>query len=212
MKRKSIVIIDDHTLIRQMWVKLLTGHLLVRIIGDAGKIDEVAELIREKKPNLVLLDIKWESESGMEALQFIHKYSSETKIIVVSIHNQPAYVKKIFHLGANAYVTKFSTYDEIDKAIAEVLKGNLYLSAEIKTMLVNNFIYTDNKLPDIKYLSIRELEVLDLIKMKLSSKEISKKLFISIRTVEVHRYNILKKLKLKNTDALLNFISNSEFA
>ena len=167
-------------------------------------------MIKEKRPDIVLLDINLGKESGMDAVPLIRKFSPGTRIIGASMHNQPAYTKKMLQLGARGYVTKNSPYQEIVTAMEEVMKGNIYVCEEMRIILAEQQINPDTYEPHIKDLSLREIEIIKLIKSGLASKEIAEQLKIALRTVEVHRHNILKKLKLKNTASLINFINNSE--
>lgn len=210
MKKISIVIVDDHQLIRQMWAMLFKGNPQVELVGESGKLDEAIEIIKAKKPDIVFLDINLGHDSGMDAMPVIRKFSPGTKIIVISMHTQTAYAKKMFQLGAMGYVTKNSGQEEMIKAVEEVMEGRIYICNEIKNILSHESMSPEDDRPDIKKLSIREIEIIKLIKKGLSSKEISSFLHIGIRTVEVHRYNMLKKLKMNNTASLINFINNTD--
>lgn len=209
MKKISIVIVDDHKLIREMWTKMFSSHPLLEVTGESGEFDEAIEMIKTKRPDIVLLDINLPPHSGMDAVPLIRKHVPGTKIIAVSMHNQPSYAKKMLQLGAKGYVTKNSSITEIIKAIEEVTDGNSYICTEIKEALSDIFVSGDDINADAKNLSLREIEVIKLIKQGYSSKEIATELNIAVRTAEVHRHNILKKLQLKNTAALINYINNS---
>jgi two-component system invasion response regulator UvrY len=115
-------------------------------------------------------------------------------------------------MGARGYVTKSSSHQEILEAVDEVMKGNTYVCHEIKDTLSNQVWGEEHGGSDVKNLSLREIEIIKLIKKGLSSKEIAATLYIAVRTVEVHRYNILKKLSLKNTASLITFINNSDLS
>jgi DNA-binding NarL/FixJ family response regulator len=210
MKKISLAIVDDHKMIRQLWTKMFADNINIEVTGEAGTLEEAVEMIKTTRPDIVLLDINLAKESGMDAVPLIRKFSPGTRIIAASTHNQPSYAKKMLQLGAKAYVTKNSSYEEMVIAIEEVMKGNIYVCTEIKNILADQDINIDPGTPDIKDLSFREMEIIKLMKDGLSSKEISLQLEIAIRTVEVHRHNILKKLQLKNTASLLNFINNSD--
>jgi DNA-binding NarL/FixJ family response regulator len=210
MKKTTIIIVDDHQLIRQMWAFLFTGNDQIEIIGESGDLSEAISLIKIKRPDIVLLDINLGLDSGLDAMPVIRKYSPGSKIIAVSMHTQPAYAKKMLQLGAKAYVTKNSSRQEMIKAVDEVMKGNVYVCEEIKDLLSEQMMHPKTDSPDIKDLSLREIQIIKFIKSGLSSKEISTELNIASRTVEVHRYNMLKKLKLKNTASLINFINNTD--
>jgi len=208
MNKKTLIVIDDHQLVREMCLHLFSNHQTIEVIGDSGVFEEAIELVKAKRPDVVLLDINLSNASGFDAVPLIRKYSPATKIIAVSLHNQPAYAKKMMQLGARGYVTKNSSRQEIFKAIEEACNGRTYVCSEIKNILSEQMLSTETKTPSLKDLSLREIEIIKLIREGLSSKEIATSLWISVKTVEVHRYNILKKLNLKNSASLVNFIYN----
>jgi len=210
MNRISVVVIDDHRLIREMWTNLFAIKKEIEVIGAAGTFDDAIQLVKEKKPAIVLLDINLPPASGLDAVPLIRKYSPGTKIIAVSMHTEPVYAKKMIGLGAKGYVTKNSSHLEVFNAIDEVMAGNIFICTEMKNIMTEQLLGNDDNEPGIKTLSLREIEIIKLIKDGLSSKDISLRLYISARTVAVHRQNILKKLKLKNTVALINFISTND--
>ncbi len=192
-----------------MWSKMLSSNSEIEVIGEGGKFHDVIEMIRDKKPDIVSLDINLSGVSGFDAVPLILKYSHGTRIITVSMHNSPAYAKKMLRLGAKAYITKSSSNEEVFKAVAAVMNGRIYICEEIKNILSDQLLNED-KPNGIHTLSSREMEIIECIKRGVPSKEIAATLNISVRTVEVHRYNILKKLDLKNSAALVNFINHQE--
>jgi len=210
MRKKTIVIVDDHKLIRQMWTQIFANHLSVEIAGESGILDEAIEMIEKKRPDIVLLDINLALKSGFDAVPLIRKLSPGTKIIALSMHNQPSYAKKMLQLGAKGYITKNSAYEEILQAIDVVMNGGVYICKEIKDILSDHVLNIQPIGPCLQDLSLREMEIIKLLKEGLASKEISLRLNIVTRTVEVHRHNILKKLKLKNTASLVNFINHTD--
>ena len=125
------------------------------------------------------------------------------------MHSQPAYAKKMLQVGAKGYVTKNSSREEMFKAIMEVFRGNKYVCDEIKTILSEQLLDENQDTPSINTLTEREIQIINHIREGMSSKEIASKLDISLKTVEVHRHNILKKLKLKNSASLVNFINSN---
>jgi DNA-binding NarL/FixJ family response regulator len=205
MKKISVVIVEDHKMVREMWVQLFVGRNDVEVVGKSGEFDEAIEMIKSKRPDIVLLDINLPNASGMDAVPLIRKYAPGTKIIAVSMHSQPAYAKKMLQLGARGYVTKNSSQEEMFAAIEAVMNGKNYVCDEIKNILSDQALQLEPTGPDIKELSLREIEIIRLIKEGNSSKEIAAQL-----TAEVHRHNILKKLKLKNTASLINFINTTD--
>lgn len=211
MKKVSIMIVDDHTLIRETWSFLLGKNENFDVVAECGDGERAIELARDKRPDVVLLDINMAPMSGFDVLKMIRKYSPGSKIIGVSMHSQPAYAKKMLRLGAKGYVTKNSPRQEMLEAIAEVSNNRVYICQEVKNILSDQLLNQDQMNPDINNLSDREMQIVRALKEGLSSKEIASDLNISLKTVEVHRHNILKKLKLKNTVSLINFINSQAF-
>ena len=209
MKKTTIMIVDDHTLIRETWAKyigLFPEYEVVFITGDGNKAMEAA---RDKRPDVVLLDINMTPITGFEVLEMIRKLSPGTKVIGVSMHSQPAYVKKMMRGGAKGYVTKSSPCEELMQAIADVAAGKNYICAEVKNIIADLAVSEATEGPPaISQLSERELEIIKFVRIGLSSKQIAAKLSITAKTVEVHRHNILKKLKLKNSVALIEFMNS----
>jgi DNA-binding NarL/FixJ family response regulator len=207
MEKITILIADDHMLIRDTWSSILNSDPRFQVISRCSNGEEAIKESQKLRPKVVLIDINMTPVSGIEATQQIRKFSPASKIIGVSMHSQPAYVKKLLKLGAHGYVTKNSPQQEMFEAIEEVMKGNRYICSEVKTILSEQAFDEENS--GANSLSNRELEIIKFIKDGLSSKEISAALNISLKTVEVHRHNILKKLNLKNSAALVNYINES---
>lgn len=163
-------------------------------------------------PDIVIMDINMEGMDGIEATKLIRKYSPGSKILGVSLHSHPAYARKMLQAGASGYVTKNSSYEEIINAIHEINAGRKYICTEVKNIMSENLLMNEESQNSVYSLSGRELEVINEIKKGYSSKEIALALKICVRTVEVHRHNILRKLNLKNTASLVNYMnSQTEF-
>ena len=199
-KKTTIVIFDDHNLVAEMWSELINSDERFSVIGICNDTSDASlETVKTKRPDIVIMDINIQPISGIDATKLIKKGSPGSKVIGVSMHNQPSFAKRMLKNGALGYVTKSSQKSEMFEAI---------VSKEIQENLSRQ-VFEDDETPDISKLSEREIDVLKLIKDGMSSKEIAEKIFLSTRTVEVHRSNILKKLNLKNTATLLKFIHNS---
>jgi two-component system invasion response regulator UvrY len=210
MSKITIMIVDDHTLIRETWSYLLGRNEDLEVIAELGDGQRAIEIARDKRPNIVLLDINMSPLNGFDILKMIRKLSPGSKVIAVSMHSQPAYAKKMLRLGARGYVPKNSPRKEMLDAIHQVCAGNVYICQEVKNILSEQMMNEEEGGGDgLNQLSEREIEVINLIRNGMSSKEIADKLAISIKTVEVHRHNILKKLKVKNTASLINYINSS---
>lgn len=206
----TVLLVDDHRLIRDSWSFILNSDPRFQVTGETSSGQEAIEIARDKNPDIVLMDVNMAPVNGFDATKQIRKLSPASKIIGVSMHSMPAYAKRMLQLGAMGYVTKNSSKDEMINAILEVNAGKKYICEEVKNILAQQELDESDAsgIADMNSLSRRELDIIQLIKEGLSSKEIALKLDISLKTVEVHRYNILKKLNLKNTASLVNFINN----
>jgi two-component system invasion response regulator UvrY len=202
MENISILIVDDHKLIRETWHELLGTAGNIDIVGACGDGDTAVQLAKSTRPNIVLLDINMMPMNGIEVLKMIRKVSPGSRSIVVSMHSEPAYAKKLLRLGAKGFVTKNSPRDELLEAINSVWKGNIFVCAELQKNLDEDMAKNNTNLSHINCLSGRELQVLELLCAGSTSKDIAAALTIAIKTVDVHRYNILKKMKEKNMVSL----------
>lgn len=208
MEKITILIAEDHTLIRETWNFILNSDPRFNVLATCGNGEDAVELARQLRPNVVTMDINLPGMNGFEAAQLIRKYSPGSKILGVSMHSQPAYARKMIQAGAKGYVTKNSPYDELMNAISEIHNNRTYVCQDIKDILAQQSF--EGKEQGLNSLSSREIEIIGYIKKGYSSKQIAEPLNISMKTIEVHRYNILKKLNLKNTAALVNYINNTE--
>lgn len=208
MEKITILLVDDHKLIRESWSFILNSDSRFNVIGETSNGNDAVEFAKENKPKIVLMDINMTPINGFETTKLVRKYSPGSKVIGISMHSMPAYARKMLQMGAMGYVTKNSSKNELMTAIVEVNNGKKYVCDEVKNILAQQELEDEGGTrSDMNTLSRREIDVVKLIKEGQSSKEIAVQLDISIKTVEVHRYNILKKLKLKNTAALVNFIN-----
>jgi two-component system invasion response regulator UvrY len=205
------MLVDDHTLIRESWGSLFLTIENMEIVAECGDGRLAGELAKEKRPDVVLLDINMQPMDGFEVLKVIRKFSPLSKIIGLSMRSEPANVKKFLRLGGKGYVTKNSPREELIHAIEEVNKGNIYICAEVKALLVQKTIEGDSTERDLSSLSDSELKILSLLCGGESSKDIAVKFGIAVKTVEVHRHNILKKLNVKNTLALILYVKSHAF-
>lgn len=210
MEKLTILIADDHTLVRETWSYILNTDERFQVIAECGSGEDAVEKTRELRPEVVIMDINLPGINGIEATEQIKKFAPATKILGVSLHTQPTYARRMMQKGAMGYVTKNSSREEMFKAITEIQSGRKYICDEIKNILSDQVIAGEDQQQGLNALSQREIEIIKFIREGFSSKEIADKLFISVKTVEVHRYNILKKLNLKNSAALVNYISRTE--
>ncbi|MBN8877168.1 MAG: response regulator transcription factor [Sphingobacteriales bacterium] len=207
MEKVTILLVDDHKLIRDSWSFILNSDPRFTVIGETSSGEEAILIAGQKKPQIILMDVNMSPVNGFDATKQIQKISPESRVIAVSMHTMPAYAKRMQQLGAMGYVTKNSSKEEMIAAIIEVSEGKKYICEEVKNILAQQELDETAAQGDMNNLSRREIDIIKLIKEGMFSKQIALELDISLKTVEVHRYNILKKLKLKNTAALVNYIN-----
>lgn len=205
-KLVNILIVDDHKVLRQGLIKMLSSlkqHLNIQITeADSGA--QAILKINQKDFNLIIMDYKMPDATGLETIRRILRFKSRMKIIILSNYDELAFVESVRDAGAKGYLLKSVGTEELLKAITTVLQGNIYYSNEIALKIIesNENNQPSNRLGSAK-LTKRETEILGLIATGLSNKAISEKLFISKKTVDSHRQNLLHKLNVKNTAGLV---------
>lgn len=203
----SLFIIDDHTLVRETWMHIIQCDEKYKVIGMFSNAEKALEEVKKTKPDIILLDINLPGMNGLEATRHFCKYVPGVKVVGVSLHNQPAFARQMMKNGAKAFVTKGSGTEELFAALEAVTMGNKYICKEIKSILAEQL--AGEASDPLALLSKREIQIIHLLKDGLSSREIAKRLSLSVRTIGVHRYNVLKKLKLKNTASLIQYIHSN---
>lgn len=206
----KVLIVDDHLLIAQAWTSLLEGVHGIKAIGTADTADSAFEFCMEHKPDIVLMDINLNGSSGLDATVKITNNLAKTRVIGLSLHDDISYVKKFLSIGARGYLTKNTSKTELVDAIRKVYQGEIFISSEIKDRYFTSLLDVDNS-ESKKELTLKEIEIVKLISSGLTSKEIGEKIFISPRTVETHRHNILKKLGIPNAAQLSSWAKDKGY-
>ncbi len=210
MRKISLLIVDDHRLIREIWVTNFEADARFSVVGQTGTGREALMLVKQLNPDIVIMDITLPDLNGVQVTKQIISSSPHIKVLGVSCHTIPAYARELMQSGACGYITKTSSWKEMETAIMEIQSGNMYICNEIKNNLSVQLLCNKRQENDLSCISRREICIINYIKNGLSSKEIAATLSISVKTVEVHRHNILKKLKLRNSTALINYINHSQ--
>ena len=196
----SAIIAEDHDVTRQGLHSLLSEQLEARVAATTGDGLDVVPLVKEHSPDLLILDLGLPHLNGLDILRKVQGLPLPTKVIVLSMHGEDAYVSEAFQHGAAGYVLKGSPLSELTDAIQAVMKGKKYLSTDLSDDLLNDVTSPDEPAHDrYKTLTEREREVLQLTAEGYTSREIGDKLHISHRTVDKHRENVQAKLELRNT-------------
>ncbi len=198
-KTYSILIADDHSILREGMKLLLADCPDLELVGAASNGDQILEWLKIKTPDLLITDLTMPGKPVFEVLEEIQKKHPKIKTLVVSMHDTSDFVLQAIRLGIAGYLTKYSAKEELLKAIRCILSGDSYFSNEIAQVMLKGTIKEDNSKVRFQELSKREIEVLNLLSEGLSSKEIGERLFISERTVSNHRAHILEKTEARNT-------------
>jgi two-component system, NarL family, response regulator NreC len=199
------VIVEDHTLFRQGLRALLSMHAEFEIVGEAEDGRAACKCVAAQEPDLVLMDLSMPRMNGPEAIQEIKKAFPKTKILVVTVHRAEEYVVAALRSGANGYILKYASHEELIIAIKSIMKGGSYLSPRISGTVIDGYLKGDGiqkaKTP-WESLTTREREILKLIAEGHRNKAIADHLCISLVTVRTHRANIMRKLDVHNLSEL----------
>ena len=204
-KKVRIVLAEDHTILREGLRALLSADPKFEIVGEAADGREAVRFVEKLGPDLVMMDLSMPRMTGMDAIREIKKRYPETKIIALTVHKTEEYLQTTLQAGANAYVLKDATHDELLMAIESVLQGQIYLSPGVSEKVIEGYLAGKESRRSssmLGLLSPREREVLKLVAEGYKNKEIAADLCISLKTVEKHRANLMKKLDLHNAAAL----------
>lgn len=199
-----VFIVEDHQLISEAWKHLLREEPDMEVIGTADNADDAVRFAINLRPDVILMDINLKVGNGIQAATEICNTLPKTRIIGLSLHDDIAFVKKFLSVGAKGYLTKNTNKVELTGAIRKVMENELYIANELKDRYFSSLLMS-NESDRKKELTMKEIDIVKLIATGLTSKEIGDKLFISQRTVETHRHNILKKLDLPNAAQLTNW-------
>lgn len=206
----KVLIVDDHRLISEAWASLLREASQIHVCGTADSEESAYDQALIHKPDIVLMDINLGAGSGFNVSQKIFDSLPKTKVIGLSLHDDITYVKKFLALGAKGYLTKNTTKSELVSAIQSVYNGEVFIASEIKDRYFTSLLNVGDT--EKKELTMKEIEIVKYISQGLTSKEIADKIFVSPRTVETHRHNILKKLDLPNAAQLSSWAKDKGYA
>ena len=206
MKKITVLLADDHIVVRQGLRILLEAEEEIKVIGEADNGRETVQMTKKLKPDVVVLDVAMPVMNGLEATRQIAREVPGTKILVLSSYSDEEYVQQLIEEGAIGYLVKQTAADDLLKAIREAVKGNAFFSPSISKRLLNQCRETSVHGGAVKkkssQLTSREAEVLQLIAEGQANKQIASELSISIKTVEKHRQQVMNKLNIHDVAGL----------
>jgi len=201
----NIVLVDDHELVRDGIKALLEEEQNVTVVNEASNGFEALDILKSERPDLLIVDIKMPKMNGIEMVKEVKKNYKNIKTLMLSMHNSEEYVLNSIEAGADGYLLKGASKIEFIKALHTVASGGKYFSGDISSIIINNLNRKNNTKTTVKnkednpfQLTKREKQILKLILKGKSNREIASDLEVSKRTTEVHRFNLMKKLEVKN--------------
>jgi two-component system response regulator NreC len=199
-----VLVVDDHAVVRSGLRMLIDAESDMQTVGEAGSVRDAIFEARTANPDLVLMDVVMPGESGLEGVPKLLHEHPEVKVLVLSMQDDPRYVREAFAVGASGYVLKEAADVEVVTAIREVAGGGRYVHPELGARLVAADADAAREAEEDP-LSDREREVLRLLALGFTNQEIAKQLFISVRTAETHRAHVMQKLRLASRDELVRY-------
>lgn len=202
--KTRILLVDDHPVVREGVAQRINRQPDLAVCGEAGTASEALQAIAKLQPDLAIVDLSLDGRSGLELIRDVKDRFPKVLVLVLSIHDEPAYARRALQSGARGYIAKHEATENVILAIHKVLAGEIYLAEGLASKLLRTVVAGQ---PDaaggiIEGLSDRELEVFELIGKGLATREIAEKLHVSIKTVEAHRAGIKEKLHLDSATQL----------
>lgn len=206
-KKLRLLLVDDHQLVLDGLRNILEDVEYLHVVAEASNGKEALDLCRNLRIDVILMDIDMPVMGGIEATKLLKEKYPQTKILILSMHNEKGVIQTVIDAGADGYLLKNSSQKELLQGINTVREGNKFFTPEVTMTLLNKNTseITGNDGEVIQNLTERELEILKLISEGFSNKEIGERLFISHRTVDTHRTNLMKKLNVHNIAGLIRF-------
>jgi two-component system, NarL family, response regulator NreC len=200
----QVVLVDDHAVVRSGLHLLLDAQEDIEVVGEAGNAKDAIFRARALKPDVILLDVVMPGESGIEVLPKLLKESPETKVLVLSMQDDPSYVREAFAAGASGYVLKEAVDEEVVSAVREIASGGRYVHPALGARMISAEA-EERAAAEADPLSDREREILRLLALGHTNQEIARRLYISVRTAESHRAHIMQKLRLSTRAELVRY-------
>ena len=209
MPQIKVLIADDHAILRAGLKLLINAQADMEVVSEAPDGTHAVRAARDTRPHVALLDLTMPGSSGMRALEDIIRYCSETRVIVLTMHDDPAYLRSVLAAGACGYVLKRAVDTELLAAIRAVHRGGVFVDPSLAHVFVQDALHKANKAPQsarsLSLLSERELQVLGLIAQGYGSQDVAKRIVVSVKTVETYRSRIAEKLGLRSRSEIVRF-------
>lgn len=212
-KRIRILLVDDHPIVLSGLRNSLSSQTRFEVVGEAANATQAIHLAKERKPDIILMDISMPGMNGLEATRILRKEARDAKVIILTMHNNKEYILEIIRAGAWGYILKDTSPAELSRAIERVHAGETFFSSSVSQLFVDNYVRkSDNPSKDVPIdLTSREARIVSLIGSGSGRKEIAQSMHLSVRTVDAHKYRIMKKLRLRKVADLIRFALKGGF-
>ncbi|HEX8339601.1 MAG TPA: response regulator transcription factor [Tepidisphaeraceae bacterium] len=208
-KQHTVVLVDDHPLLRRGVAEVINVEDDLRVVGEAGTMQEAFKLTAEHKPDVIVVDVSLDGNNGLELMKQLVFRDSELRMLAYSMHDEQIYAERALRAGAKGYLMKQEPPEVLKNAIRTVLKGKIFLSQQMSDRLLGKLVGAGNgqavSASPVETLSDRELEVLHLLGQGMTTSKIADKLCLSVKTVETYREHLKQKLHLQSGPELLRY-------
>ncbi len=206
LSRIQILLVDDHALVRAGIRKLLESLPGIEVVGETGDGRTAIELVETKHPDIVIMDIAMPVLNGLEAVARLSQDFPNVRVIILSMHTTEEYVLKALRSGAKGYLVKDAAMNELEVAVRAVANGRTYLSPSISNYVIDGYVHsTEEEFPQLKTLTSRQREILQLIAEGYTTKEIANMLKVSTKTVESHRSRLMERAQVHDIAGLVRY-------
>ena len=206
MNTAKILIVDDHPLVRAGLVARISSQPGLEVCGEAADADEALAMLDSSRPELMIVDLTLKQGHGLDLIRKARQHSPETRMLVLSAHDEALYAERALRVGASGYVNKQEAQEKVLDAISAVLRGERFISEELTRKLVGKAVVGNGgRATGVEALSDRELQVFELIGRGKNTRAIAEELHLSVHTIETHRENIRAKLGVRNGTELVRY-------
>ena len=206
-RARRVLIVDDHPIVRQGLRQLIDQEDDLKVCGEAADVREAHAALQQTQPNVVVLDLSLRGSNGIDLIKDIRSKYGQLPVLVCSMHDESVYAERLLSAGANGYIMKEATADQLLSALRQVLAGELYVSEHVKSRMMEQVAVGGRKQPEdrIERLSNRELEILGLLGQGKTTREVAESLNLSGKTIDTHRQRIKNKLGLQTSAQVTQF-------
>jgi DNA-binding NarL/FixJ family response regulator len=204
-KPARVLIVDDHPLVREGLAARIASQPDLEVCGEAGDVDEALALLDATQPDLMIVDLTLKSGHGLDLIKKTRERTPNTRMLVISAHDEALFAERVLRAGAIGYVNKGEAQEMVIDAISAALRGERFVSERMTRQLVGKAIDSSSKQSGVESLSDRELQIFELIGRGKSTRSIAEQLHLSVHTIETHRENIRAKLNVRNGTELVRY-------